>query len=203
VPLKGEHQAFNCGLVLAILDRLRERGIDTPEGKVAAGLSKTPSNGRLELIHAMPRVYVDGAHNPESMQALIKAIGSHVRYDSMVVVFGCAADKDVPALLNAVAMGADKIFFTKAEGSARAADPKDLYRKFAETGGKMAQVAPNLREALKSASRAVGRGDIILVTGSFAMAGEAKRLLLEAAQMREVKSAGAASPQAPRPEARG
>ena len=179
VPLKGEHQAFNCGLVLAILDRLRERGMDTPEKLVARGLARTPSNGRLELVHDQPRVFVDGAHNPESMAALVKSIGTHVRYDSMVVVFGCAADKDVPAMLSAIAMGADKIFFTRAEGSGRAADPRDLYRKFAETPGKMAQVSPSVREALRSAGNAVSRGDIILVTGSFAVAGEAKRLLRE------------------------
>ncbi len=178
-PLKGEHQAYNCGLVLAMLDRLRERGIDTPEGKVARGLAQTPANGRLEQIHEHPRVFIDGAHNPESMEALVKSVGVCVRYDSMVVVFGCAADKDVPAMLNAIAKGADKIFFTRAEGSVRSADPRDLYRKFAETPGKMAQISPSVKEALRSAANAVTRGDIILVTGSFAVAGEAKRLLLE------------------------
>ena len=181
VPLKGEHQALNCGLALAILDRLRERGIETPEGKVATGLSRTVVNGRLELVHTHPRVYIDGAHNPESMQALMKAVGSHIRYDSMVVVFGCAADKDVPALLSAVATGADKIFFTKAEGSGRAADPRELHRKFVELGGKMAHHVSNLTEAIRSAGNAVASRDkdIILITGSFAIAGEAKRLLRE------------------------
>lgn len=181
VPLKGEHQALNCGLALAILDRLRERGIETPEGKVATGLARTPANGRLELVHTHPRVYIDGAHNPESMQALMKAVGSHIRYDSMVVVFGCAADKDVPALLSAVATGADKIFFTKAEGSGRAADPRELHRKFVELGGKMAHHVGNLTEAIRSAGNAVASKDkdIILITGSFSIAGEAKRLLLE------------------------
>jgi folylpolyglutamate synthase/dihydropteroate synthase len=61
----------------------------------------------------------------------------------------------------------------------------------------MAQVAPTLRDALRSASQAVVRGDIILVTGSFAIAGEAKRLLREAAaaSLREVKPS---NPQAAR-----
>jgi dihydrofolate synthase / folylpolyglutamate synthase len=180
VPLLGEHQAINCGLALAVIDKLRERGLETPEAKVANGLARTPARGRLELIpDGAARIYIDGAHNPESVQALVKAIGTHIRYDSMVVVFGCAADKDIPGMLTAIAMGADKIFFTRAEGSGRAADPRDLYRKFAETAGKMAQVAPNLAEAVKSAKRAVSRGDIILITGSFALAGEAKRLLKE------------------------
>jgi dihydrofolate synthase/folylpolyglutamate synthase len=184
VPLKGEHQAYNCGLALAILDRLRERHVATPEGPVAAGLAKTPSNGRLEQVHTQPRIMIDGAHNPESIAAMVKAIGAQVRYDSMVVVFGCAADKDVPGMLSNIALGADKIIFTRAEGNERAMDPRDLARKFTEVSGRMAQPYSTLKEALNKAAQAVGRDDLILVTGSFALAGEAKRLLLAKAEAR-------------------
>jgi dihydrofolate synthase / folylpolyglutamate synthase len=204
VPLRGEHQAANCGLALAILDRLRLRGIDTPETLVAQGLARTPVAGRLELVHHRPRIIVDGAHNPESIHAVIRAVGSQIRYDSLVVVFGCAADKDIPRMLANLATGADKIFFTRAAGNARAADPRDLQRKFAEASGKMTQTAPSVRDALNLAARAVQRDDLILVTGSFAIAGEAKQLLLEKSQpqrpdaIREVKP----SALAPRPDDR-
>jgi dihydrofolate synthase/folylpolyglutamate synthase len=33
VPLQGEHQALNCGLALAILDKLREAGFATPKAR--------------------------------------------------------------------------------------------------------------------------------------------------------------------------
>ncbi|MEZ6242414.1 MAG: Mur ligase family protein [Phycisphaerales bacterium] len=89
VPLSGEHQAPNCGLALAILDKLRERGFETPERQVAEGLARTPRNGRLEEVHPSPRIVVDGAHNPPSVEAVVKAIGAQMRFDSMVVVFGC------------------------------------------------------------------------------------------------------------------
>lgn len=203
VPLKGEHQAANCGLALAILDRLRVRGLETPEAQVARGLDRTQANGRLELVHLRPRVLVDGAHNPESIQALVRALGAQVRYDSMVCVFGCAADKDITGMLQALSMGADKVIFTRASASARAADPRDLNRRFADLFGKGGQVAPNVKEALNLAALAVTRDDVIIVTGSFMVAGEAKRLLLEkAAQgqgdaaldpaLREVKPSGIA-----------
>lgn len=177
VPLKGEHQALNCGLALAILDQLRGRGIETPEGKVASGLSQTPNHGRLEMVLRDPRIVIDGAHNPESIAGLVRALGAQVRYDSLVVVFGCASDKDVAGMLTSLSMGADKLIFTRAEGSARAMEPKELQRKFAELSPKMTQVAPNVREAINIAARAVGRDDLIVVTGSFALAGEAKGLI--------------------------
>ncbi len=177
VPLRGEHQAHNCGLALAILDKLRDRGFETPERKVAEGLAKTPCDGRLEIVGRNPKIVLDGAHTPDSVQCLVKAIGAHIRYDSMVVIFGCAADKDVKAMLSRIAMGADKIIFTRASGNTRAADPRELLRRFAEISPKMAQVAKGLPEALAIARRAAQHGDLICVTGSFYIAGEAKKLL--------------------------
>jgi folylpolyglutamate synthase/dihydropteroate synthase len=45
--------------------------------------------------------------------------------------------------------------------------------------GCMAQQAPTVKDAINIAAAGAGRNDIILVTGSFAIAGEAKRLFLE------------------------
>jgi dihydrofolate synthase/folylpolyglutamate synthase len=187
VPLKGEHQAFNCGLALAILDKLRERGFESPERHVAEGLARTHAAGRMEMAWASPRIIIDGAHNPESIHCLVKAIGAHVKYDSMVVVFGCGSDKDVPGMLAKMALGADKIIFTRAAGNARAMDPRELQRRFAEFSGKMTQVAKSLPEALEIAARAVGREDVICVTGSFYLAGEAKKYLQDLAAKRAGK----------------
>jgi dihydrofolate synthase/folylpolyglutamate synthase len=181
VPLKGEHQALNCGLALAILDKLRDRGFDTPERKVAEGLAKTSSAGRMELAWRSPRILLDGAHTPDSIGCLVRAIGAHVRYDSMVVIFGCAADKDLKGMLAKLATGADKIIFTRASGNQRAADPRELQRRFVEISHKMTQVARTFPDALKLAHGAVGKGDLILVTGSFYLAGEAKKHLQDLA----------------------
>lgn len=185
VPLKGEHQAHNCGLALAILDKLRDRGFETPERQVAEGLARTPTEGRLEIVGTSPRIVLDGAHTPESVQCLVKAIGAHIRYDSMVVIFGCAADKDVKGMLSKIALGADKIIFTRAAGNARAVDPRELQRRFAEGSPKMTQVARSLPDALEMASKAVGRDDLICITGSFYLVGEAKKHLLDQAAKRK------------------
>lgn len=183
-PLKGEHQALNCGLALAILDALRERGFSMTERQVAEGLAATPSRGRMEMAWARPRILLDGAHTPESVEALIRAIGAHIRYDSMVVIFGCAADKRLDVMLEKVGLGADKIIFTKSAGNPRAAEPADLQKQFAELSPKMTQTEPTLEAAIQTAVRAVGHGDLIVVTGSFYLVGEAKAFLAERAARR-------------------
>jgi dihydrofolate synthase / folylpolyglutamate synthase len=184
VPLPGQHQALNCGLALAMLDKLRQRGFDTAERPVAVGLEQTPRLGRLEQVWHNPRILIDGAHTPESIHALVKAIGAHIRYDSMAVVFGCAADKDIPGMIDKIGLGADKIIFTRAASNPRAMNPEELARLYTERHGKMAEVKPSLKDAINTAAKGVGRGDLILVTGSFYLAGEAKALLAEAARRR-------------------
>lgn len=179
VPLPGEHQATNCGIALAVIDTLKGNGFEFPEVPLHEGLASTNTPGRMELVWQQPRILVDGAHNAASLSALMRCVGAHVPYDSMVCIFGCCEDKDIPAMLDRLSLGGDKVIFTRAKGNARAADPEELQREFNERSGKMNQVASSLPEAIDLASRAVGRDDLICVTGSFYLVGEAKKYLAE------------------------
>jgi dihydrofolate synthase/folylpolyglutamate synthase len=175
VPLMGEHQAINCGLALSIIDRLKTRGLPVNDTKAMEGLAKTVIPGRMEMLSQMPRVIADGAHNAASLDAMMKAIGQHIPYDSMVVIFGCCSDKDVAGMLERITSGADKVIFTKVD-NIRSADPEELAARYVELYGKMAQVASTLEEALAIANRAVTKEDLICITGSFYLVGEAKKL---------------------------
>jgi dihydrofolate synthase/folylpolyglutamate synthase len=181
VPMMGEHQAINCGLALSIVDKLKTRGFTINDAKAMEGLAKTSMPGRMELVSTAPRVLVDGAHNAASLDALMKAVGQHIPYDSMVVIFGCCQDKDVPGMLERITSGADKVIFTKVD-SVRTANPDELAARYVELYGKMAQVARSLDEALAIANRAVTREDLICITGSFYLVGEAKRYFAEKAK---------------------
>jgi dihydrofolate synthase/folylpolyglutamate synthase len=173
VPLYGNHQAINCGLALAMLDRLKESGYKIDNDKATAGLDKVWLAGRMEMICDDPRIMIDGAHNAASIRALIHAIGQNIPYDSMVVIFGCNNDKDIEGMLRELQYGADKVIFTRSN-SPKAASPQDLADMYTEICGKMCQTALSLGEALRLAGSAVGRGDLICITGSFYLIGQAK-----------------------------
>ncbi len=173
VPLPGEHQAGNCGLALAAVDILKGFGFDLPEDKLTEGLAATRVPGRMDVVSRRPRILCDGAHNPAAMNALMRCAGAHAPYDSMVCVFGCCADKDIGELLDKVHLGADKVIFTRAASTPRAASPDDLQKLFQERSGKMSQIARTVPEAIEMAIRAVSREDLICVTGSFYVVGEA------------------------------
>jgi len=174
VPLIGEHQAVNCGLALSVIDRLKSRGLAINDTRVVEGLSKVSLPGRMEMLSQVPRILVDGAHNAASLDAVMRAIGQHIPYDSMVVIFGCCADKDVPGMLDRISSGADKVIFTRVD-SIRSANPDELAARYVEQYGKMAQVATSLDDALAIANRAVTKEDLICITGSLFLVGEAKK----------------------------
>jgi dihydrofolate synthase/folylpolyglutamate synthase len=181
VPLNGEHQASNCALAISAIDQLKRVGYSFDDLIMYTSLATTTIEGRMEIVWERPRILVDGAHNPASLQTLIRSVGAHVPYDSMVCVFGCCQDKDVTEMLKRISLGADKIIFTKAKGNPRAADPDDLQREFETISTKMTQVAHSLPEALEIAAQAASRDDLICVTGSFYLVGETKVHLRELA----------------------
>ncbi|MCC6579163.1 MAG: hypothetical protein IT440_01890, partial [Phycisphaeraceae bacterium] len=187
VPLRGEHQAHNCAMALALLDKLKGHGFSLPDEQVVTGLSRTKLAGRIEQVYNEPRVIIDGAHNAASIHALIRSLGAHIAYDSLVLIFGCAQDKDITGMLKQIALGADKVIFTKSRTNPRAAEPEELMSKFAEVSGKMAQTAPSLEDALRLASRAVSREDLIVVTGSFYLVGETKKFFSDYASGKKSK----------------
>ncbi|MFH1715770.1 MAG: folylpolyglutamate synthase/dihydrofolate synthase family protein [Planctomycetota bacterium] len=173
VPLHGKHQAINCGLALAMLDKLKSAGYKIDNEKATEGLGKVWLAGRMEMICHDPRIMIDAAHNAASIKALIHAIGQNIPYDSMVVIFGCNIDKDIKGMLEMLQYGADKVIFTRSN-SARAVPPEDLADMYTEICGKMCQTAPSLGPALQIAKSAVSKEDLICITGSFYLIGQAK-----------------------------
>jgi len=173
VPLHGKHQAINCGLALAMLDKLKSAGYKIDNNKAAKGLHKVSLAGRMEMIWDDPRIMIDAAHNAASIKALIHAIGQNIPYDSMVVIFGCNNDKDARGMLEKLQYGADKVVFTRSN-SPKAMSPEDLAEIYTEICGKMYQTAPTLLQALQLAKNAVSKEDLICITGSFYLIGQAK-----------------------------
>jgi len=65
------------------------------------------------------------------------------------------------------------VIFT-CSSSARAMSPDELVEAYAAISGKMCQSAASLEEALRLAKSAVGKEDLICITGSFYLIGQAK-----------------------------
>jgi len=175
VPLVGEHQAVNCGVALGMLDQLKSRGFKISDEASISGLSKVSLEGRMEHVCTKPRVIADGAHNAASIEALMRAIGQNVAYDSMVVIFGCCADKDIEGMLKLIQLGADKVIFTEVR-SPRTALISDLTAKFTEFKRPHGSERPESGRSNGHRRKAITRDDLICITGSFHLVADAKKL---------------------------
>ena len=67
VPLHGKHQAINCGLALALLDKLKGAGYEIDVEKAADGLHQVTLAGRME--NGLPRSPYHDRWCPQCRQA--------------------------------------------------------------------------------------------------------------------------------------
>jgi dihydrofolate synthase / folylpolyglutamate synthase len=176
VPLLGEHQGANCGLALAIILELRKHGFDLPEQQIIAGLEHTPREGRLEQVNARPSVFIDGAHTPESVRETLNAAAQQVSFDSLILIFGCSSDKQIDNMLTEFRTRVDKVIFTKASENPRAVNPADLAQRYTELNNRSCESYPDATQAIQAAGKTIGPNDLLLIMGSFYLAGEVKAL---------------------------
>ncbi len=177
VPLYGRHQAGNAAVALvAVQAFLGGRPLD--EATVRAGFAAVRSPGRLEVAAHQPLVLLDGAHNPAGARALAAALLEEFVVDRRTIVLAVLADKDLRGILEGLAPATGRLLVT-APASQRAASPERL-RKEAEALGLTAEVAPDVRTALRRAIDGAGRSEAVVVTGSLYTVGEARDLLMGA-----------------------
>ncbi len=59
-----------------------------------AGLKETKWPGRLEMVSRQPRILIDGAHNPEGMEALSRALKNVYTFDRLNVMMAMMPNKN-------------------------------------------------------------------------------------------------------------
>lgn len=182
VPLPGAHQAMNTVLVLAIAATLKRHAPNLPISPSAfsRGLERTPRDGRVEVLSRSPLIVADGAHTRESILALLDALPMAFSYRRLAVIFGCAADKDAKGMIAPILDRADRVIFTKAIDNPRgndAAELQTLAQSLAQPDHAeraKATTSPSVADAIDMLSADADSETLILATGSFYIAGEAK-----------------------------
>mgnify|MGYP000457599292 FL=1 len=172
--LRGAHQRMNAQTaVLAWVMLCQRFHWKTDAHTIARGLSRAFIPGRLQFAPAgegHPAMWLDGAHNPHGMTALLNAVeGMSENERPGAVVFSCLADKQ-PEKLTALVkkLAGDKALFVPAiQDNPRAASPETL----AALLGDNAVALPDLKTALAAAEKAAG-GRPVLVCGSLYLLSE-------------------------------
>jgi dihydrofolate synthase/folylpolyglutamate synthase len=174
IPLMGQFQLENATLAVAALELLREQGVAWDEAALREGLSTVYWPARIEAVGHNPTVIVDGAHNADSMEKLLEALHSSFPMHRLIIVLSVARDKDLAGIAE-VLRDVDVVVLTRVNNP-RAAMIEELQAVF-ETHAPRVQIyaAPASSDAIDLALDLADPGDLVCVTGSLYLAGEALR----------------------------
>ncbi len=189
VPLVGTHLAVNASLAAEAALLLFGPQEETLRA-IRTGLRKASLEGRFERVEFSGRRFVlDGAHNGQAIEALIKTLRVFDKNTRPLVVFGAMADKDTDEMLLPLLEVSRRVILTR-PAYERAMEPEELLKMAAgllpEAGARV-QLSRNVPEAIEMAIRASSEGEIILVTGSFYVVGEAKEFMGQRPILKELR----------------
>lgn len=184
LALRGGFQRINAAVAATALEALETQGVDVPLEAVRIGLEQVIWPGRLEYVRGDPPVVLDGAHNLESARRLREALREEHPGFRPLYVLGIAADKDVGGIVGMLcaftrdeAMAPEPVYVVAtAAHHPRALAPEGIARA-AQEAEVTATVAPSVAEALRTARRRAVPGDVVVVTGSLHVVGEAREAL--------------------------
>ena len=160
VPLAGEHQVENAITAALALES---------SGASPAGIAEARWPGRLEHVSPNPDIILDGAHNPAGARALARYLERFYPHRKRWLIYGAMRDKAVEEIAGILFPLADELIFT-APNYSRALRPEAL-QEIAGSG----RIASSIEEALRLAE--AGPDDVIVITGSLFLIGEARAIL--------------------------
>lgn len=176
LSLLGEFQAENAALAYIALRRVHP---EISLRQFQAGFQAARLPGRMELARKRPPIVLDGAHTPLAVSRLLESFSDIFlrpsRPRGAVLLFGSVAGKNTLGMAGILAPAFESIVVST-PGTFKASDPEGVCEIFRSVNPRTVLVkdpAAALRRA-----RELARGGLpILVTGSFYMVAEIRRLL--------------------------
>ena len=175
LSLIGLHQVENASVAIGML-KLIDKDFNIGEASIMQGLKEASWPGRLEIVKKNPYVILDGAQNPASILTLIISIKKLFRYKRLICVFGISSDKDIKGVTSLLDTFSDIIILTKARDNPRAEDVTRLRENFSGLRTSLEETS-NIDDALKKALILADKNDLILITGSLFVVGDAMKSL--------------------------
>ena len=171
----GRYQAFNAGVAIAAARAYAERHGTPTDTAIRDGLRTARIAGRMELIQRSPDVLLDGAHNPQKAAALAEALAEIFPERRLIVVLGALSNKDAAGIIRPLAQQARQFVVTAPHVLGKPAAEPERIAAQARALGLPASEGGEPDAALERALALAGPGDLVVVTGSLYLVGEARR----------------------------
>jgi dihydrofolate synthase / folylpolyglutamate synthase len=172
----GEHQVENAATAIMALQVVNQYyALYIEEKHIMEGLRDASLPGRFEQISEKPTVLLDGAHNVEGMEALVKTLGDFYPGKKVSLVFSVLSDKKYVEMISMLAPHCSRVWATRGSHP-RAALSEELADVFQSAAPNLAVYArENWQEALQEAIHTVTDEDVLLVAGSLYFISDVKK----------------------------
>ena len=164
LPLLGQHQLCNAAVVLAIMDTLIEKGWQITEQNIRDGMASVTWPGRFDIVRKDPLFIIDGGHNPQCIEALVKNIRDYLAGKRVIGLTGVLADKDYGEMFRPV-MELVEQFICITPPSDRKLEAAQLAMHLQKAGAK-ATACDTIPQGVKLALDTAGADGVVLCFGS-------------------------------------
>jgi len=179
VELKGKHQVDNGALALAACEILKDVADKISERTIRLGLKATLWPGRLEVVSQNPLTMVDGAHNLMSIHKLSDYLEESHPDKKITLVTGVLDDKSYSAMFKRLLPLCSSVILTQAK-TERAIEPEKLFQVAKDLCNDVT-IINDIPEAIRHAESKTSADDMICISGSLYVVGEAKAFFDERA----------------------
>jgi len=173
VSKQSSYTKYNQELVRRIV---REVGVS--DVYVEKGMHRAQLQCRFEIMQEKPLVILDGAHNRSKIRSTIVNL-KNVSFKKLHVIIGISEGKDSEAILKQIIPLADSVSITRFQiRDRKCAHPKVLFkiaRKYSKKNSSITTFLDPIHALSMNLKRATSN-DLVLVVGSFFLAGELRKL---------------------------
>ena len=175
LPLLGAHQLHNASVVLSVADTLIEKGWKITEEHIREGLRDVKWPGRFDVVSRDPLFIIDGGHNPQCLEALVKNIEDYLTGRKVIALTGVLADKDYGDMYKPVMPLVDR-FVCITPPNPRKLEAVELAEHLNRAGAK-ATACGSIEDGVKMALQEAGETGVVLCFGSLYTIGAIKEAL--------------------------
>jgi len=177
LPLLGDHQLHNAAVVLAVAETLQEIGWNISKQNIYDGIRDVSWPGRFDIVCRDPLFIIDGGHNPQCLEALVKNIQDYLTDRRVIALTGVLADKDYGDMYKPV-MPYIEQFVCVTPPNPRRLMATELAEHL-QTAGATAAACETILEGVQKAIQLAGKDGVVLCFGSLYTIGDIRNALLE------------------------
>ena len=175
LPLLGDHQLHNASVVLSVVDTLIEKGWNISEENIRDGLRDVSWPGRFDIVSREPLFIIDGGHNPQCIEALVKNIEDYLTGRKVIALTGVLEDKDYGDMYKPVMPLVDS-FVCITPPNPRKLEAAELAAHLRGAGAQ-ATACQTIKEGVALALREAGETGVVLCFGSLYTIGAIREAL--------------------------